>query len=127
MAGLIARHQVNNVLQDRIGRSLTCRIKRRQCQPFDHNLHADEFQVPPRVRQNFVDDAVEVGVNRIHQSNALLDVLIKDLNVSRFVKCLRRGIQLRIEGWRAGTQLTGYQQRSLLPVKELRERPGIHM
>ena len=116
VARFVTGHEVNDILQHRVGSCLTRCIEGRQRQTLDHDLHADKFQVPSWVRENFVDDAIEMSVNRIHQSDTLLDVLIKDLNVSGLVKRLRCRIQLRIEGWRAGTELTRNQQGPLFSV-----------
>ena len=44
------------------------------------------FRVPAGVGENFIDDAVQVRIDGVHQANTLLDVLIKDLNMPRLVK-----------------------------------------
>ena len=121
MTRLVACHQIHNVFQDRVGSGFSGGIEGRQGQALDHNLHTDKFQVPSWIRQNFIDDAIEMSVYRVHQTDPLLDVLIEHFNMPRLIKSLRCGIELCVKGGGTGTQLTGHQQRTLLTVKKLRE------
>ena len=127
VAGLVAGHQVHHILQHRVGGGFAGGVEGGQGQALDHDLHADELHVPAGIGENLVDDALQVGIDRVHHADALLQVLVEYLDVPRLVKGLGTGVQLGVQGGRTGTQLGCDQQRALLTVQELGQAPGIHM
>ena len=65
----------------------------------------------------------EVRVERIAEAELRVDVAVVDLDVARLVDHLRRRVELAVESRHRVDQLRGREQRALLAVQELRQRP----
>ena len=98
--------------------------ERRQRQALDHHLHAEVGHVPARVLDDVVEQHPQVGVDLEPAAQLLVDVAVEDLDVAGFVHRLRRGVQLGVVPRHGLDDLGGAQQRALLAVQELRERPA---
>ena len=127
MARLVPGDQVDEVFQHRIRGGFPRGVEGGQGQSLDDQLHADELQVPARVGEDLVEDALEAEVDGVHQADALLDVLVERFHMAGLVESLGGGVQLGVEGGGAGGQLGGDQQGALLAVQELGEAPGVLM
>ena len=96
-----------------------------QGQPFEHDLHADELQVPAFVGEDLVQQILEAAGHRIGEADFRLQIAVEHLHVPRLVEGLRGGIQLRVEARRTGRQLRCHQERTLLAMQKLRQRPRL--
>lgn len=95
----------------------------RERQPLDDQLHADELQVPARIGEDLVEQALQRRIHRVHITCLGLQVLVEDLDVAGLVEGLRSRVELGVQRRRAARELRGHQQRALFAVQELRQRP----
>src|SRR2546426_788049 len=93
-------------------------------EPLDHDLHAEVLHVPARVGQDLVEQRLQVPVDRVRAGELLAQIARVDLHVARLVHHLARGVELRLDPGGGGRDLRGGEQRALLAMHELRERPG---
>ena len=123
MAGLVAHDVTQQLLEQRLRRELVQEPERGQGEALDHHLHAEVRHVPPAVVDDVVEQHPQVGVDLEPAVELLLQVAGEDLDVARLVDDLRRGVQLGVVPRHGLGDLRGAQQRALLAVQELGQRP----
>ena len=124
MAGLVAHHVAQHLLQQRLLGHLVHEAERGQRETLDHHLHAEVRHVPARVVDDVVEQHPQVGVDLEPATELLVDVAVEDLDVAGLVDDLRRGVQLGVVPRHGLDDLRRAQQRALLAVEELRQRPA---
>ena len=96
MAGLVAHHEVDQVLEQLFARQLMEVRESRHREALDEDLHAEVFEIPARVLDDRVEQPLEIRVDGPFPFDLLRQVAGEDLDVARFVHRLARGVELRI-------------------------------
>src|SRR4029453_11377970 len=123
--GFVADHEIQELGKDRMVRLRTRRMKRRERESLEYDLHADELEIPSFVREYLVEQILEPAVHGVAETRLRLQIAVEHFDVARFVECLRRGVELRVEAGRTGCQLGGNEQRTLLTMQKLRQCPRV--
>ena len=123
MAGLVAHHVAEQLLQQGLARELVQVSERGQRETLDHHLHAEVSHVPPAVVDDVVEEHAQVGVDLESTTQFLVEVAGEDFDVTGLVDHLGRGVQLRVVPRHGLGDLGGAEKRTLLTVHELREAP----
>jgi hypothetical protein len=121
--GLIGHHVAQELLQERLGRHLLDEPEGRQGEPLDHDLHTEVGHVPPRVLDDVVEKQPQVGVDRIVARQLLVEVLGEHLDVPGLVHDLGRRVVLGVDPRHRLDDLCRADERALLAVEELGQRP----
>ena len=96
-------------------------------EPLDHDLHAEVGHVPPRVLDDVVEQQPQVGVDRVVARQLLVEVPGEHLDVAGLVHHLRRRVVLGVDPRHRLDDLRGADERALLAVEELRQRPVLRL
>ena len=127
MAGFV----LHDVRVDRLGQWLGGHVadqtKRGQRQALDEDLHTQVGHVPPAVANRVLEQAGQVVVDRVDQTDLLVEVPAVDLDVTGFVDGLGGGIELGIDVWHRLHDLGYGDECSLFPVHELAEAPRLEL
>ncbi len=123
MAGLVAHHVAQHLPEQRLLGHLVHEAERGERQPLDHHLHAEVGHVPPGVVDDVVEQHPQVGVDLVAAAHLLVEIAGEHLDVAGLVDDLRGGVQLGVVPRHGLGDLGGAQQRTLLAVEELRQRP----
>ena len=123
VAGLVAHDVAQQLLEQRLGRHLVHEAEGGQGQTLDHDLHAEVGHVPAAVGDDVVEQQSEVGVDRVVPRQLVVEVLGEHLDVAGLVHHLGRGVVLGVDPRHGLDDLGRAQQRALLAVHELRQRP----
>ena len=123
VARLVAHDVAQQLLEQRLGRHLVHEAERGERETLDHDLHAEVGHVPAAVGEDVVEQQLEVRVDRVVTRELLVEVLGEHLDVAGLVHHLRRGVVLGVDPRHGLDDAGGAEQRALLAVHELRERP----
>ena len=96
--------------------------ERGEREALDHDLHAEVRDVPARVGEDVVEDALQVLVDAVLLAELLVEVAREHLDVARLVHHLRRRVVLGVDPRHGLDDARGAEQRALLAVHELREQ-----
>ena len=124
VAGLVAHHVAQQLLEQRLLGHLVHEAERGQRQALDHHLHAEVGHVPAAVVDDVVEQHPQVGVDLVAAAELLVEVAGEDLDVAGLVDDLRGGVELGVVPRHGLDDLGRAQQRALLAVQELRQRPA---
>jgi hypothetical protein len=92
-------------------------------QALDHDLHAEIGDVPAAVAHDVVEQVAQVRVDRVVARELGVEVLGEDLDVPGLVDHLGGGVELGVDPGNGLDDASGADERTLLPVQELREHP----
>ena len=124
VARLVADHVGEELLEQRFPGVGAEEAERAQRQALDHDLHAEELEVPAAVAHQRVDHHVEVVVDLVELLQLAGQVGVEGLHVPALVHHLRAAVELGVEpGDRLGDLRRG-EERALLAVEELAQHPG---
>ena len=123
VARLVAHDVRREITEERLLRVHADHAERRQREALDHDLHAEELHVPARVLEHHVEERAQVRVARVREADLLVQVAVVDVDVARLVDDLGRAVELGVEVVHRIDELRGREQRALLAVEELRQRP----
>ena len=108
-------------------RHLVHEAERGEREALDHDLHAEVGHVPAAVGDDVVEQQLEVRVDRVVTRELLVEVAGEHLDVAGLVHHLRRRVVLGVDPRHGLDDLRGADQRALLAVQELRERPVLRL
>jgi len=123
VTGFVAHHVAQQLLEQRLVGQLVQVAERGQGETLDHDLHAQISEVPARVVDDVVEQHLEVRVDRVTAAQLLVEVAGEHFHMARLVDHLRAGVQLGVIPRHGLGDLGGADERTLLAVEELRERP----
>ena len=123
VAGLVAHHVAEQLLEQRLGRHLVHEAERGERETLDHDLHAEVRHVPAGVGDDVVEEHLEVRVDRVVTRQLRVEVAGEHLDVAGLVHHLRRRVVLGVDPRDGLDDLRGADQRALLAVHELGQRP----
>jgi len=89
MPGLVRHDVARDLLQQRILCQLVLKAEGRQSQSFDHNLHAEESEIPAGILDNVIEETPQVHVDGKLPLQFLAQVLGVNLHVPGFIQNLR--------------------------------------
>ncbi|MEO7093524.1 MAG: hypothetical protein ABI175_09755 [Polyangiales bacterium] len=85
---LVAHHVVGELLEQRLLGGLLDDAERREREPLDHDLHAEQLHVPAAVLQRHVEEALEVRAHLVAEAELLVEIAVVDLDMARLVEDL---------------------------------------
>ena len=127
MARFVGHHVAEQLLEQRLGRELVDEAERGEREALDHDLHAEVGHVPTAVVDDVVEQQLQVRVDRVVARELGVEVLGEHLDVASFVHHLRRRVVLRVDPRNGLDDLGGAEQRALLAVHELAQRPVLRL
>ena len=125
MPRLVANDQIEQLLEHRVVGFAASHVERGQGETFQDDLHADELQVPALVGEDLVEEILQALGDGIGETDLGLQVAVEHLHMTGLVKGLGSRVELGVEAGSAGGQLGCHQQRALLTVQELGQRPSV--
>ena len=127
VARFVAHHVAEQLLEQRLGGHLVHEPERREREALDHDLHAEVGHVPAGVGDDVVEQHLEVRVDRVVTRQLRVEVPGEHLDVAGLVHHLRRRVVLGVDPRHRLDDLRGADQRALLAVHELRQRPVLRL
>ena len=123
VAGLVAHHVAEQLLEQRLGGQLVHEAEGGEGQALHHDLHAEVGHVPPAVLDDVVEQQLQVGVDRVVARQLVSRYLAKTSTWRASSITWVDGVVLGVDPRHGLDDLGGADQRALLAVHELAERP----
>jgi hypothetical protein len=89
VAGLVGDDVLEELAQERLAAGLAHDAEGAEGEALDHDLHAEELEVPAAVGHEGVDQGEQVVVDGVQLAELLVDVAVEDLDVAALVDDLR--------------------------------------
>ena len=119
--------RTEELLDERLGRELVHESERGEGEALDHDLHAEIGHVPARVGDDVVEQHPQVRVDRVVPGQLRVEVPGEHLYMACLVHHLCRRVVLGVDPGNGLDDLRGADQRALLTVHELRQRPVLRL
>ena len=127
VAGLVAHHVPQQLLEQWVGGDHVHGAKRCQGQTLNHDLHAQVRHVPAAVADDVVKQHAQMGVERVVASELGVEVLGEHLHVAGLVHDLGGGVVLGVDPRHGLNDLGRADEGALLAMHELAEAPVLHL